>query len=158
MALDVSMLTRTIDREVAVLRAFTDVLHSEQAALIYGDTDQLAAFVQPKSQHMLDLTRHGDERGRWLAGLGLTTNRAGMERLLQAYPAATALQTSWRQLLQLTETAQQLNTTNGMLIDARLGSTQRALNAIFSTARMPGAYGADGGTVSLRTAQQLAVA
>ena len=48
--------------------------------------------------------------------------------------------------------------TNGMLISTRLHHTQRALNAIFSAARLPGAYGADGNTVSLRTAQQLAVA
>ena len=82
-----------------------------------------------------------------------------MERCLREQTGASSTpRQRWQQLLDLTLKAQQVNTTNGMLISTRLHHTQRALNAIFSAARLPGAYGADGNTVSLRTAQQLAVA
>jgi flagella synthesis protein FlgN len=159
MAIDVSLLARTLDREVAVLRSFVELLRAEQGALVRGETEQVAANVEPKSQYMLELTRLGEERRRWLAGLNLPNTRDGMERLLRDFLSAEAApRKTWRQLLELTAIAHQLNSTNGMLISARLGNTQSALNAIFSAARMPGAYGADGGTVSLRTAQQLAVA
>ena len=159
MAIDTATLAHTLDLEVAALRAFIDLLRIEQKALVRGESDQIAAFVEPKSQHMFELTRFGEERGRLLTGLGLTANRAGMERLLRGHAgAASAPYKAWRLLLQLTETARQINETNGTLISARLTSTQRALNAIFSVARLPGAYGSDGSTVSLRTAQQLAVA
>jgi flagella synthesis protein FlgN len=159
MAIDTATLTRTLDLEVAALRAFIDLLRIEQKALVRGDSDQIAAFVEPKAQHMFELTRFGEERGRLLSSLGLGADRAGMERLLREHAGgAAAPHNAWRQLLQLTETARQINTTNGTLIAARLSSTQRALNAIFSAARLPGAYGSDGSTVSLRTAQQLAVA
>jgi flagellar biosynthesis/type III secretory pathway chaperone len=115
-----------------------------------------------------ELTRLGGERNRLLAAGGYSTDRAGMERCLREHAAqAVNVANAWRQLLNLTQAAHAANTTNGMIIATRLQHTQRALNAIFSSARMPGAYGtygtygaygADGNTVSLRTTQQLAVA
>lgn len=159
MAFDTATLTRMLDQEIAALRAFNELLRTEQSALVNGETDRVAAFVEPKAQHLLELTRLGEGRSRWLAGLGLAADRAGMERLWLTHAGAvSAPRDAWRQLLQLTEAAQQTNTTNGMLIAARLQHTQRALGVLFSAARLPGAYGADGSTVSLRTTQQLAVA
>lgn len=163
MAFDTAALTRMIDLEAATLRAFIEMLRAEQSALLRGETDQVAALVEPKAQHMFELTRLSEARGRWLTslrpGAKQKIDRAGMERLLlENTGGATAPRDAWRQLMQLTESARQINTTNGMLIGARLNNTQRALSAIFSAARLPGAYGADGGTVSLRTAKQLAVA
>ena len=159
MPFDHAALTQGLDREIAAVRAFIDLLRKEQSALTCGENDRIAEFAEAKARHLLELTRYSDERSRWLAGLGVSSDRAGMDRVLREQAgAAVAPRRAWNQLLQLTQIAQQTNTTNGMLISARLNHTQRALNAIFSAARLPGAYGADGGTVSLRTAQHLAVA
>ena len=62
------------------------------------------------------------------------------------------------ELLNLTRTAQQVNETNGTLINARLRGTQQALNALLSAAQIPGTYTADGSTVSSRRRQSLGVA
>jgi flagella synthesis protein FlgN len=82
-----------------------------------------------------------------------------MQRLLHEHaggsPQALA---AWRQLLDLMQTAQQINDVNGTLIGTRLNGTQRALSVLFSAANIAGAYAADGSTVCFRTAHQLAVA
>ena len=158
MALDLSTLVVQLNAESSALQRFIDLLRAEQAALVRGETDQVAAYVEPKSQHMFELTRLENDRKRLLTGAGVAADRAGRERLLHNNAGNVRALNAWRQFLQLATSAQQLNTTNGLLISTRLQSTQRALGALFSTARLPGAYGADGGTVSLRTAQQLAVA
>ena len=82
-----------------------------------------------------------------------------MERCLrECGGSAAGARNAWQKLLALTADAQRTNTTNGIIISTRLQHTQRALSSIFTSARIPGAYGADGNTVSLRTTQQLAVA
>lgn len=157
MAIDSAALTGNLDREIAALRVLIDLLRAEQSALVRGESERVAEFAEPKAAHLFKLTRFGEERARLLAAAGLKADRAGMQRIFREH-SGSAARIAWRTLLELTQAAQQTNTTNGMLIAARLNHTQRALSAIFSAARVPGAYGADGNTVSLRTAQQLAVA
>jgi flagellar biosynthesis/type III secretory pathway chaperone len=158
MTIDTSALIASLNREIAALNVFINVLRAEQGALVRGENERVAEFSAPKANHLLELTRLGEARESLLVKGGYTADRAGMEKLLRQHGSNAALRNVWQQLLALTQTAQQANTTNGMLISARLNHTQRALGAIFSAARLPGAYGADGNTVSLRTAQQLAVA
>ena len=64
----------------------------------------------------------------------------------------------WQQVLALTTEAHRLNELNGTLIATRLRGTQRALTALFSAARIPGAYAVDGSTVPFHTTHRLAVA
>ena len=165
MPVNIAALSVTIDREVATVTPFVEMLRAEQTALVRGENERVAEYADPKAKYLIELTRLGGERNRLLAAGGYSTDRAGMERCLRDYAAqAMAVGNAWRQLLTLTQAAHAANTTNGMIIATRLQHTQRALNAIFSSARMPGAYGtygaygADGNTVSLRTTQQLAVA
>jgi|GEM_PF-1036446 len=165
MPVNIAALSVTIDREVATVTPFVEMLRAEQAALVRGESERVAEYADPKAKYLIELTRLGGERNRLLAAGGYSTDRAGMERCLREHAAqAVNVANAWRQLLTLTQAAHAANTTNGMIIATRLQHTQRALNAIFSSARMPGAYGtygaygADGNTVSLRTTQQLAVA
>ena len=165
MPINIAALSVTIDREVATVTPFVEMLRAEQTALVRGENERVAEYADPKAKYLIELTRLGGERNRLLAAGGYSTDRAGMERCLRDHAAqAVNVGNAWRQLLTLTQAAHAANTTNGMIIATRLQHTQRALNAIFSSARMPsaygtyGAYGADGNTVSLRTTQQLAVA
>jgi flagella synthesis protein FlgN len=135
------------------------LLREEQQMLIRGETDDLASFVEPKNKYLLESARLGEKRRQVLRDRGLTPDRAGMERLLREQSnGASQLMAGWRQLLELTQTAHQINATNGTLIATRLNNTQQALSILFSTARVPGAYAADGSTVNYRSTQHLAVA
>jgi len=156
---DNAALGRNLSIEIEALRAFVALLREEQRLLIRGETENLASFVEPKTRYMLELAQLGDQRQQVLRDRGLTPDRAGMERLLREHsPGTPQLMAGWRQLLELTQTAQQINATNGTLIATRLNNTQQAISILFSTARLPGSYAADGSTISFRAAHQLAVA
>lgn len=154
-----ALVGRNLSVEIEALHSFVALLREEQQLLVRGEAENLASFVGPKTGYMLELTRLENQRQQVLRDHGLTPDRAGMERLLREHSTgASQLMAGWRQLLELTQTAQQINATNGTLIATRLNNTQQAISILFSTARLPGAYAADGSTVSFRAAQQLAVA
>jgi flagellar biosynthesis/type III secretory pathway chaperone len=156
---DGAALSRTLHAECEALAAFITLLRDEQQALVHGELESLSAFAESKTICLFELSRLGEQRLQWLRKRGLTANGAGMELLLREQAGAALLaRDAWRKLLDLTQTAQQLNDTNGNLIGARLNGTQRALSVLFSTANIGGAYTSNGSTVCFRAAQTLAVA
>jgi len=159
MQLDAAALSRDLAREIEALRAFVALLRDEQQSLIPGAHERLTSFAEPKAKCLIELTQLGERRLQLLRDHQLTADRAGMERLVRehAHSAPQAL-AAWQQLLALTADAHHLNDLNGTLIATRLRGTQRALSALFSAARIPGAYAADGSTVPFHTAHRLAVA
>lgn len=67
-----------------------------------------------------------------------------MERGLQDWPAAAD---SWRDLLQLAETANELNNINSIIVGQRLRYNQQRLSALQAATRSAqgaGLYGSDG--------------
>jgi flagella synthesis protein FlgN len=159
MQLDGAALCRTLHTESEALTAFISLLREEQQVLVRGELERLAAFAESKSICLFELSRLGEQRLQWLRERRLTADRAGMERLLREHAGGSPqARTAWRQLLDLTKTAQQLNDINGTLIGTRLNGTQRALSVLFSAANIAGAYASDGSTVCLRTTHELAVA
>ncbi len=152
-------LVAAITAESGVLRAFIEVLREEQQLLLTGGTELIAKFAETKSRLVLELTRFNDARMHKLRQRGFSADRRGMEQLLNAESPADARITGlWQLFLQLAASADQLNTTNGLLIGARMSYTQRALHTLFSAARLPAAYAADGSTIRFRTAHQIATA
>ncbi len=162
MPLNRHSLCDTLRAENDALHSFTEVLREEQQLLIKGRIDELATCAESKARWLLELTRLGEQRLQLLRSRGLTPDRAGMERLLNEHYAGESGECAecdqWLTLMQGATTANQINISNGLLISAHMQTTQRALSTLFSSARLPAAYTPDGGTVSYRAAQQIAVA
>ena len=159
MRLDRDDLHASLAAENEALRTFIEILRKEQQVLLKGDTDQLGLFAEPKAQLILELTKLGEQRLQLLRNRGVTPDRAGMEQLLNEQYADDGREAEqWQQLLRLATTANQININNGLLISARMKTTQRALNTLFSAARLPAAYAPDGSTIGYRAAHQIAVA
>ena len=91
-----------IASECHATRDFIGLLQREQRALQQADVSTLVALTNEKTHRMQQLARMNDARSRWLAILGHTGDRFGMERVLSDYPAATGV---WKDLLQLAEIA-----------------------------------------------------
>ena len=158
MPFDAAALNRSLLTECAALRGFVALLNSEQKALVDGDLELMASFNAPKAGALFEITNLVEARQTLLRRHDYPADRAGTERAVEDHAAhAAGLETSWRQVLQLTETAHALNATNGILIDTRLRGTQQALSVLFTAARIPSAYGADGTTVGYRPAGRIAV-
>jgi flagella synthesis protein FlgN len=159
MVLDGTALSRALQSESEALSAYIALLREEQRALVDGKLESLSSFADSKSICLFELNRLGEQRAQWLRERKLPANRAGLEHLLRdgagGSPQSMA---AWRQLLALTQTAQQLNDTNGTLIGSRLNGTQRALRVLFSAANIAGGYAPDGSTECVRSTHTLAVA
>ena len=122
---------------------FIDLLEREQRALRQADVSSLLTLAREKAEQAQQLIRLADVRNRWLVTLGYTRDRNGMEQGLQSCDSPGAAD-AWRELLQLAETASQLNKINGILIGQRLRYNQQALSVLQAATRSAGLYGADG--------------
>ena len=131
-----------ISHERDETRNFIDLLEREQRALRQADVSSLLTLAK-KSAEAQQLIQLADVRNRWLVTLGYTRDRNGMEQGLQSCDSPGAAD-AWRELLQMAETASQLNKINGILIGQRLRYNQQALSVLQAATRSAGLYGADG--------------
>jgi flagella synthesis protein FlgN len=123
---------------------FIRVLQREQGILQGSDVAALLPLSKEKGSQAQRLVELAGERSRWIESLGYSRDHAGMERALQAYPAAAG---AWRDLLQLAQTASELNKINGILVNQRLRYNRQALAALQGMTQSPGLsglYGSDG--------------
>lgn len=134
------------------LLAFLEVLQSEQDALVHGDAERVGALASEKADLVARLGQLGEECRHRLVSQALTADRDGMESFLRRNPGAAA---AWREVLSLAEKAQQLNQTNGLMINTRLGHTRQALAVLHSAADASGLYGPDGHPSTLTGGRQL---
>ena len=116
-----------ISRERDATRNFIDILRHEQAALQQPGASLLLSIANEKAHQAQQLAQLADARNYWLRKLGYTQDHIGMERGLRDCPAAAD---AWKELLQLAETASQLNKINGILVGQRLRYTQQAISVL----------------------------
>lgn len=125
------------------VKAFVTLLETEQQALVGGNTEQLLALADSKMLATHELSKLANARSDELLARGVKFESGGMTAWLQAN-AANNLPV-WHNILQLAEQAQQLNRTNGILIQTRLRHNQQALMVLQNAAHgSNGLYGPDG--------------
>ena len=123
------------------LREFVALLASEQQSLLNNDTDTLLALSESKTQSANQLIDMAKNRRAAL----LTNGIENMETWLAKH--APERQGMWAEIRKLADEAQQLNTTNGELINSRIRNNQQTLNVLFSSAKnAANLYGPDGQT------------
>lgn len=128
-----------LNDELTSLRVFVVLLESEQKALLGNDTERLLNIAESKAQAATQLAGMAEARRKaWLADSGDT-----MEAWLPKH-APTSLPL-WQTIRQLAAQAQQINTTNGKLIQSGLRRNQQALTALQGASQhAAGLYGPDG--------------
>jgi len=114
----------------------------------HQDTEALIALAQSKSEQVLVLSRLSDSRRAFLRSAGFSPDRLGMSEWLIAHGGAEGSRLSglWCRLLDRAVRAQQLNESNGALIESRLRFNQAALASLQAAARQMMSYGPDGTT------------
>lgn len=125
------------------LKAFVTLLEAEQQALLSGSTEQLLALADNKVLAAQELSKLANARSDGLRARTGKIEIGGMTAWLQAN-AANSLPV-WQDIQHLAEQTQQLNRTNGVLIQTRLRHNQQALMALQNAAHgTSGLYGPDG--------------
>jgi flagella synthesis protein FlgN len=138
--------------EQFALVALTDLLRSEQDALVQGDADRVSALAVDKEERIKALARLSAQRSARLTSLGLNGSAEGMQIWIQRHPEhAGSARRSWQQLLAGAEAARQLNQCNGVLIENKLKQNRLRLAVLQTAGALDGVYRADGRLSSLRS-------
>ncbi|MBN8440767.1 MAG: flagellar protein FlgN [Thauera sp.] len=138
---DQQRLALLVEAELIQLKEFLAVLEREEAMLIAGDSDNLLALSQDKSDRYRQLQRLHDDRALLLGRLGRHNADSAMRELCAGLPRVLA---RWDELLDLARTARARNDLNGKLILERMAHNQAALSALLAAADHPQLYDADG--------------
>lgn len=133
-----------------------DVLKQEQQHLVAADIDNLALATARKTELVLRMTLLANQRQSALGAAGHAAADAGMETWLAASGEADA-QSLWRQVLDLTAEAKEINRLNGTLINRHMAYTQNALNALNPPAPSGNFYGPSGHATNAPTSRRLVV-
>lgn len=132
-----------LQAERAALREFVTLLETEQQALITAQTEQLLHLATSKTLAVQALNNLANTRRNTLLARGAKKDPGGIEAWLQTY-AADSLPV-WHDIQNMAAHAQQMNRSNGELIQVKLRNNQQALtvlrNAVNSAS---GLYGPDG--------------
>jgi flagella synthesis protein FlgN len=139
-----ALLTSAIAAETAALQRFIAVLEEEQKLLINGDADAVLPLLEKKTGFIAELGAAGQQREAALQELGIEARKEAIEAWFAGAPAD--FQVQWQKLLELAQTANRLNSTNGQLINTRLQYNQQALAVLMNAAGNLGddTYGPDG--------------
>ena len=128
--------------EVAAMRSFVEMLKQEQQRLVDKKPDGLIAITPQKEELLTSIMGMENQRNLSLVSLGLNADATGMQSLL-AQDAHAALIEHWDTLLLVSAQAQELNRTNGLLINRQMSRNQGMLN-ILQQDQAGAMYGADG--------------
>ncbi len=128
-----------LNKELAELRKFVALLSSEQQSLLDNDTDSLLTLSETKTQTAGLLMNMSNSRRKLLLANGIDT----METWIVNH--APDSQVLWGDIQKFAVQAQQLNSTNGELIQSRMRHNQQALGVLYNSSKSAaGLYGPDG--------------
>lgn len=128
-----------LNTELAELRKFVALLSTEQQSLLNNDTDTLLTLSDSKTQAANQLMEIGNVRRKALFTAHINNMDAWIEK------NAPGSKTLWSEIRQLADQAQQLNSTNGELIQSRMRHNQQALGVLYNSSKSAaGLYGPDG--------------
>lgn len=145
-----------IKAELDGFQEFRQLLQQEQAALIKGDVDQLLQLAAHKSEQIEKLTGLSAQRNRHISEAGCENSASGVAAYIDTIKAQTTTRELWGKLLDMARETDQINRSNGILIDTRLRHNQQTLSVLQSAAN-PGAslYGPNGQISSAASGRRL---
>jgi len=133
-----------LDELHSSLVEFVRLLERESEALQTIHADDLAAIVEQKIRWSEAASAAWN---RLLLASGIDPRRG--DSLEATFSAVPALRTKWLEVRKLAETADRLNQSNNILIEAQLRRTRAALDVLQSAANRGSLYGANGEMVDV---------
>jgi flagella synthesis protein FlgN len=132
------------------------VLRQEQLKLVDADIDGLLDLTAEKTKAVARMSELANHRHRALAAAGFAASEAGMLAWLDGVAPADGRQ-HWQDLLSVLASAQELNRTNGLLINKQLTRNQQALNVLQGGAQAGNFYGPNGQATMTSIGRRLVV-
>lgn len=137
-----SQLLAALTAEHTALLNFVALLEREQGMLVENRTDRLLELSEQKSTDALSLNELAETRRSLLQKRIPKFSADTIHAWLAAHnPQGLAV---WHEVLALAERAQQLNRTNGELIQMKLRHNQQSLAVLSNAVNKANLYGPDG--------------
>lgn len=137
-----SQLLAALTAEYTALLNFVALLEREQGMLVENRTDRLLELSEQKSTDALSLNELAETRRSLLQKRIPEFSVDTIHAWLAAHnPQGLAV---WHEVLTLAERAQQLNRTNGELIQMKLRHNQQSLAVLSNAVNKANLYGPDG--------------
>ena len=135
----------SLPKEQQVMTLLLDLLKQEQLLLVCADTDRLIEVTAQKTALVGNMAALAASRHLALGAAGFAAQETGMQTwITECGNHNDAI--LWRQVLDLTREAKEINRINGMLIGKQMMHTQNALNALRPNAQGGDVYGPNGQT------------
>jgi flagella synthesis protein FlgN len=145
------------DEERAAIHRLLELLRREQTHLIDADVEALARLTEEKSRTAAQMSDIAKRRHSALAATGFEATEIGMQAWIESAAATTAERDSWKGLLELAQSAKELNRVNGLLISQHIGRNQSALNALHGAQGGSNFYGPNGHSTTKIGSRRLVV-
>jgi flagella synthesis protein FlgN len=143
--------------EREAIHSLLELLRREQTHLIDADVDSLAKVTGEKSGIATQISELAKRRHRMLAVAGFEATELGMQAWAESPAATEADRDSWKQLLELAQSAKELNRVNGLLISQHIGRNQSALNVLQGAQGGGSFYGPNGHSTTKIGSRRLVV-
>lgn len=134
-----------LEAEKNVLYAFIEILKEEERALVHDRSNEIDYLTSEKSRLLEELQRFDRRRDEHLKQQGIIPEKTTMSNWIAKnctkYPN---LKNLWIDLIELAKAAQQLNRTNGLIINNYLQHNLRACAALHCAAGNVSLYGPRG--------------
>ncbi|HDS1734444.1 MULTISPECIES: flagellar protein FlgN [Pseudomonas] len=141
---DITLL-QLIEDDIAPTQELLELLQSEAVALHGRDMAALEQILARKQSLIVLLEQQGQRRNNLLASLGLSANRAGVQAVAEQSPNGELIMQQLAVLTQLMDACQQINETNGRIIQVQQAATANQIR-ILNGGDSPSLYDSRGAT------------
>ncbi len=139
-----AQLLASLTAERDALRGFVTLLEREQSLLVANQTDNLLELAEQKSVNAVSLNGLAESRRTLLRQSVPELSIDAIHAWLQKNSPQGL--TTWQEVRVLAERAQQLNNTNGELVQMKLRHNHQALSVLSKAVNKATLYGKDGQT------------
>ncbi|MDH0648946.1 flagellar protein FlgN [Pseudomonas sp. GD03858] len=141
---DITLL-QLIENDIAPAQELLELLQNEAIALHGRDMAALEQILARKQSLIILLEQQGTRRSQLLQSLGLSADRAGAQALAAQSSSGDAIMSRLDALGQIMDACQQVNATNGRIIQVQQQATANQIR-ILQGGDSPSLYDARGGT------------
>jgi len=138
-------LLQLIEDDIAPTQELLELLQNEAVAVHGREIEVLETILARKQSLIVLLEQQGQRRNHLLTSLGLTADRAGVQAVADLSPNGELIMQQLGVLTQLMDTCQQVNETNGRIIQVQQNATSNQIRILMG-GDSPSLYDSRGAT------------
>jgi flagella synthesis protein FlgN len=133
-----------LNEELSVMNSLVEILKKEQTILVENQALLLEDLTTEKNTVLVLLGEVGKKRTFEFSSLQISDNQNNINDFIESSLVEDTIKKTWNELLSISSKAQEMNKTNGILINRQYNLNQNALNILQQTNTNESLYGSNG--------------